>query len=73
MARKPRFSISGFPQHLIQRGNNRDPCFFGEVDYSRYLEQLQEASGKNQTMIHAFVLMTNHVPSLPETLSAFGG
>lgn len=61
MARKPRFTLPGVPQHLIQRGNNRNPCFFGEVDYSCYLEHLQEASGKNKAMIHAFVLMTNHV------------
>ena len=48
MARKPRFTLPGVPQHLIQRGNNRDPCFFGEVDYSCYLEQLQEACGKTR-------------------------
>jgi len=37
MPRKPRFTIPGLPQHVIQRGNNREPCFFAEEDYSRYL------------------------------------
>ena len=28
MARLPRLSIVGCPQHIIQRGNNRQACFF---------------------------------------------
>ena len=28
MPRKPRFNLPGIPQHVIQRGNNRDPRFF---------------------------------------------
>jgi REP element-mobilizing transposase RayT len=27
MSRKPRFILPGIPQHVIQRGNNREPCF----------------------------------------------
>jgi len=61
MARKPRFTIPGVPQHIIQRGNNRDPCFFSVADYSRYLEILEEAAQKNDVAIHSYVLMTNHV------------
>ena len=29
MSRKPRFQLVGVPQHVIQRGNNRGPCFHG--------------------------------------------
>jgi len=61
MARKPRFTLPGVPQHLIQRGNNREPCFFAEMDYHRYLEVLQEAASDNHCHVHAYVLMTNHV------------
>ena len=61
MARLPRFTIPGIPQHIIQRGNNREPCFFTEVDYSRYLNDLLEAAKKNNAIIHAYVLMNNHV------------
>lgn len=61
MARKPRFNLPGVPQHIIQRGNNREPCFFAVEDYQRYLADLNEAADKNQCRIHAYVLMTNHV------------
>ncbi|MFN2338941.1 MAG: transposase, partial [Gammaproteobacteria bacterium] len=61
MARKPRFNLPGVPQHVIQRGNNREPCFFAEEDYRYYLEHLGKAAGKAECAIHAYVLMTNHV------------
>ncbi len=61
MPRKPRFNLIGVPQHVIQRGNNREPCFFAETDYYRYLDDLKESSGKYQCQIHAYALMTNHV------------
>lgn len=40
MPRKPRFTLPGIPQHVIQRGNNREPCFLAEMDYRRYLDDL---------------------------------
>ena len=61
MARKPRFNLPGIPQHIIQRGNNREPCFFDDADYIHYMENLHEAAVKNCAAIHAYVLMTNHV------------
>jgi len=48
MARKPRFNICGFAQHIIQRGNNREPCFFEEVDYQCDLDVLHEMADRNQ-------------------------
>ena len=61
MARKPRFVLPGVPQHVIQRGNNREPCFYSDEDNVRYLEDLHDAAIKNNAVIHAYVLMTNHV------------
>jgi putative transposase len=49
------------PQHLVQRGVNRSPCFFADEDYHCYLHWLKEASNKWRCAIHAYVLMTNHV------------
>lgn len=46
MPRKPRFNLVGIPQHIIQRGNNREPCLYAEEDYRRYMEDLQ-SSAKN--------------------------
>lgn len=61
MSRKPRFVLPGVPQHVVQRGHNREPCFFADDDYYRFLHDLREAAEKNQAVIHAYVLMTNHV------------
>jgi putative transposase len=61
MARLPRFVIPGQPQHVIQRGNNRQVIFHHAADYQFYLEKLTEAAHKHQCDIHAYVLMTNHV------------
>ena len=64
MPRKPRFQLVGVPQHVIQRGNNREPCFYAEEDCRRYLDDCQEAAERHQCCIHANVLMTNHVHML---------
>ncbi len=61
MARLPRLYLAGCAQHIIQRGNNREPCFYQEQDYKAYLAFLKEASEKYLVEVHAFVLMTNHV------------
>jgi putative transposase len=53
--------MSGCSHHVIQRGNNRQPCFFVDQDYIFYLHLLKESSKKYHVSIHAFVLMTNHV------------
>ena len=72
MSRKPRFNIPGLPQHVIQRGNNREPCFYAEGDYFRYLHDLKEAADKNECAVHAYVLMTNHVHLLVTPFKEFG-
>jgi putative transposase len=61
MPRLPRIMSPGLPQHLIQRGNNRDPCFFAEADYLVYLHWLQRAADMYHVALHAYVLMPNHV------------
>ena len=61
MARLPRFVLPGDPQHVIQRGNNRQVIFCSDTDYQFYLEKLTEAAKKHNCDIHAYVLMTNHV------------
>ncbi|MDP2132084.1 MAG: transposase [Sulfuritalea sp.] len=61
MPRRARLSLPGVPLHLIQRGNNRQGCFFADEDYRFYLDWLGEYAGKFGCHIHAYVLMTNHV------------
>jgi putative transposase len=47
--------------HLVQRGINREPCFFAEEDYHCYLHWLQKSAADWGCAIHAYVLMSNHV------------
>ena len=61
MPRRARLSLPNVPLHLIQRGNNRQACFFADEDYCFYLDWLRDYAGKTSCRIHAYVLMTNHV------------
>ena len=61
MARLPRLNLPGIPQHVVQRGNNRQVCFFAEQDYTVYLSKLKEYSQKYKVAVHSYILMSNHV------------
>lgn len=47
--------------HIVQRGNNRQVCFFHPSDNAFYLETLFACAARYRVDIHAYVLMTNHV------------
>ena len=64
MPRRPRIQLDGVPLHSVQRGQNREPCFFSEEDYASYLHWLGEALGEAVCALHAYVLMTHRVPLL---------
>lgn len=74
MPRRPRIHLAGLPLHVVQRGHNRDACFLAEDDYLVYCEWLGEALKSTGCLLHAYVLMTNHVhllitPPTPEAVS----
>jgi putative transposase len=60
MARLPRYVIPGQPQHIIQRGNNRQTIFAADRDYRFFTKAMVEAAAKFGLAIHAYVWMTNH-------------
>ena len=81
MPRRSRVHLDGIPLHIVQRGHNREPCFFAEEDYYAYLHWLGEALKKEHCALHAYVLMTNHVhllvtpeqaASIPQLIIALG-
>lgn len=74
MARQPRLDLPGIPQHIVQRGNNRLPCFLDDADRARYRQLLREALLATGCQLHAYVLMDNHVHllSTPPELGATG-
>lgn len=61
MPRKKRFYQPGVPVHAFQRGHNKEPVFFDDQDYLAYLRFLKAAADDLGCLVHAYVLMTNHV------------
>ena len=52
MARLPRYVIPGQPQHIIQRGNNREAIFGADADYRFFRGALVEAATRQVLAIH---------------------
>jgi putative transposase len=61
MPRLQRIRAAGFPQHIVQHGNNREDCFFSKADYATYLRWLDRAARAYGVVLHAYVLMPDHV------------
>jgi putative transposase len=81
MARLPRLTLSGYPHHIIQRGNNRQAIFAGTADYEAMLDMLEEYVRKFGVALHAYVLMSNHLhllatpaaqDGIPQLMQALG-
>ena len=81
MARLPRLTLSGYPHHVLQRGNNRQSIFSSDGDRQFLLKLLVENSEKFGVEIHSYVLMSNHFhllatprtsDGLPQMMQAVG-
>jgi len=81
MARLPRLSVPGYPHHVIQRGNNRQPIFGSDADRQFFLDLLRDSAARHEVAVHAYVLMDNHfhllvtpssAGSLPKFMQALG-
>ena len=72
MARLPRYSLPGQPQHVMQRGKNRSAFFVQRADYARFRTALVTACDRHGCAIHAYVFMTNHVHLLMTSTSGTG-
>lgn len=71
MPRLPRIWIEGVPQHVVQRGVDRNAIFFHEDDYSTYLANLTQYQSEWGVQIHAYCLMTNHIHLLLSGSNAY--
>ncbi|MBK1730788.1 transposase [Thiococcus pfennigii] len=60
MARLPRFALPGYPQHVIQRGNDRRRILLDEDDARHLWELLTVAAARHECAVHAYVLMPDH-------------
>ncbi len=72
MPRRPRVVVPGQPIHIIQRGINREPIFFANDDYWRYLHDLALSAKDNDCAVYAYVLMTNHVHIIATPVEEMG-
>lgn len=61
MPRIKRLDPPGIARHIVQRGNNRQKCFFADHDRSLYLALLGRFAAVHGCRIHAYALMSNHV------------
>ncbi|QNP49839.1 transposase [Diaphorobacter aerolatus] len=61
MARLPRLTLPGYPHHVIQRGNNRQPIFLDAADREVMWGLLCQYAREQQVAVHAYVLMDNHL------------
>lgn len=60
MPRRRRMYIPGYTYHVVQRGNNREACFFELENYQTYLRLMAEVLPRYEVSLHAYCLMTNH-------------
>ena len=70
MLRRPRIHLPGVPQHVIQRGVDRQPVFFADEDCQFYFDWLGVYAKGRGIELHAYCLMTNHVHLLLSSPSA---
>jgi len=61
MPRKPRIEYLGAIYHIMSRGNRGDAIFLDDKDRETFIDTLDEACTKTGWLVHAFVLMDNHV------------
>ena len=73
MARLARVVAPGYPHHVTQRGNRRQPTFFSDKDYEAYLDLMGEWCRRFGVGIWAYCLMPNHVHliAVPESREGF--
>jgi REP-associated tyrosine transposase len=69
MPRRQRVHLDDAPLRIVQRGHNREPCFFGDEDCFTYLHWFGEAWTETGGQL-AYALMTNHVHLLVTPHSA---
>jgi putative transposase len=81
MARLPRLTLTGYPHHVILRGNNRQEIFMSVADREFMLSVLSEEAKQHGVEVHAYVLMSNHIhllltpqrdQALPRMMQALG-
>lgn len=61
MARALRVHAPGVAVHVMSRGNNKQPIFLDDEDYSKFLQLLASVLARFKIRCHAFCLLFNHL------------
>ena len=61
MSRSIRIEYAGALYHLMARGNRRENIFLCDDDRLFFLKTLEDACERTGWLVHAWVLMDNHV------------
>ena len=64
MPRKPRIYLADQTSHIYLCGNNQQRCFYCTADYQYYSLLLSKGLLKYAILLHAYVLMENHIQLL---------
>ena len=72
MPRHARYILPNVPLHIVQRGNNKQACFFEDRDFRVYLRSLETHAVQWRCSVHSYALMTNHVHILITPADALG-
>ncbi len=67
MPRAERICFPGALYHIIQRGNNKRPIFFDDIDRWHFLKLFLEAKKQFHYLLFCYVLMKNHFHLTVET------
>lgn len=61
MPRRTRMHLPGHPRHIVQRGNNREPCCFEPENFRYYLELWKGNARRYGVAVHTYSPMTNQI------------
>jgi putative transposase len=61
MPRTSRVVLPGVPLHITQRGVDRGPTFLAPEDHAYYRCILRDSAVRAGCLVHAYVLMDNHI------------
>jgi putative transposase len=75
MARKPRRAVTGYPHHVVNRGNDRRRLFFTEADYESFLHLMVVGKSRYPVRVYGVAIMPNHFHAMvvPEADAALSG
>lgn len=75
MARRPRRAVTGYPHHVVNRGNDRRQLFFTDADYERFLHLMVVGKSRYPVKVYGVAIMPNHFHAMvvPDADAALSG